>query len=39
MYCSRIGDIIYVLLCSGSKRNQQRDIAKAQEMVQLLKER
>ncbi len=38
VYYSRIGDIVYVLLCGGTKRNQQRDIAKAQDMAQLLKE-
>ncbi len=38
VYYSRIGDIVYVLLCGGSKRNQQRDITKAQDLVQLLKE-
>ena len=38
VYLSRIGEIVYVLLCGGSKRTQQRDIAKAKDMVQLLKE-
>jgi len=38
VYYNRIGDVVYVLLCGGSKRNQQRDIARAQDMVQLLKE-
>ena len=38
VYYSRIGDIVFVLLCGGSKRNQQRDIAKAQDMAQFLKE-
>jgi len=38
IYYSHIGEIVYVLLCGGRKRNQQRDIAKAQDMVQLLKE-
>lgn len=38
VYYSRIGDIVYVLLCGGSKRNQKRDIARAQDMVQLIKE-
>jgi len=38
VYFTRIGDVVYVLLCGGTKRNQQRDIAKAQEMVELLRE-
>ena len=38
VYFARIGDVVYVLLCGGTKRNQQRDIAKAQEMVELLRE-
>ena len=38
VYFTRIGNVVYVLLCGGTKRNQQRDIAKAQEMVRLLKE-
>ena len=38
VYFTRIGDVVYVLLCGGTKRNQQRDIAKAQEMARLLRE-
>jgi len=38
VYFSRIGAVVYVLLCGGVKRNQQRDIAKAQEMARMLKE-
>ncbi len=38
VYFSRIGSVVYVLLCGGTKRGQQRDITKAQEMVSLLKE-
>ena len=38
VYFSRIGSVVYILLCGGSKRSQQRDIAKAQEMASLLKE-
>ena len=38
VYFSRIDDVVYVLLCGGTKRGQQRDIAKAQAMEQLLKE-
>jgi len=38
VYFTRVGDVVYVLLCGGTKHRQQRDIAKAQEMVRLLKE-
>jgi putative addiction module killer protein len=38
VYFSRLGSVVYVLLCGGAKRGQQRDIAKAQEMASLLKE-
>ena len=38
VYLTRVGDVVYVLLCGGTKRSQQRDIAKAQEMVRLLRE-
>ncbi len=38
VYFTRIGAVVYVLLCGGTKRAQQRDIAKAQEMTKLLKE-
>ena len=38
VYFTRVGDVVYVLLCSGTKRSQRRDIAKAQEMVRLLRE-
>ena len=36
VYFSRIGDVVYVLLCGGSKRGQQRDIARAKEIAKLL---
>lgn len=39
VYFSRIGDVVYLLLCGGDKGNQKRDIAKAQEMAKLLKEK
>ena len=39
LYFSCVEDVVYVLLCGGRKRGQQRDIAKAQEMVKLLKEK
>ena len=38
LYYSRIGPVVYVLLCGGIKRNQQRDIAKAHDMASILKE-
>lgn len=38
VYFSRIGDVVYVLLCGGTKRRQQRDITKAQAMARQLKE-
>jgi putative addiction module killer protein len=38
VYFSRIGPVVYVLLCGGIKRGQKRDIAKAQEMAKLIKE-
>jgi putative addiction module killer protein len=36
VYFTRIGDVVYVLLCGGTKRGQQRDITKAQEMARLI---
>ena len=36
VYFSRTGDVVYVLLCGGSKRGQQRDIAKAKTMARQL---
>ena len=38
VYFTRASEVVYVLLCGGTKRGQQRDIAKAHEMTQLLKE-
>ena len=38
VYFTRIGNVVYILLCGGTKNRQQRDIVKAQEMVRLLKE-
>jgi len=38
VYFSRLGPVVYVLLCGGIKRNQQRDIAKAHDLARLLKE-
>ncbi len=38
VYFTRTGDVVYVLLCGGTKRGQSRDIAKAKELARLLKE-
>jgi len=38
VYFTRAGKVVYVLLCGGTKREQQRDIAKAQEIARKLKE-
>ena len=38
VYFTRASEVVYVLLRGGTKRGQQRDIAKAHEMIQLLKE-
>jgi len=37
IYFKRMGKVIYVLLCGGTKRGQQRDIDKAQEIGKLLR--
>ncbi len=38
VYFTRLDKVIYVLLCGGTKRGQNRDIAKAKELALLLKE-
>ncbi|MCP4298538.1 MAG: type II toxin-antitoxin system RelE/ParE family toxin, partial [Proteobacteria bacterium] len=38
VYYCRNDNIVFVLLCGGTKSGQQRDIVKAQEMAKLLKE-
>ena len=38
IYFTRVGNVVYVLLCGGTKRKQQRDIDKAKELAKLLKE-
>jgi len=38
VYFTRIGGVVYLLLCGGTKRGQGRDIARAREMAHLLKE-
>ncbi len=37
VYFTRIGDVVYMLLCGDTKRGQQRDIARARELPRLLK--
>ncbi len=39
VYFTRIGDVVYVLLCGGSKRGQQRDIARAIALARKLREK
>lgn len=39
VYFTRTGMVVYILLCGGIKRGQERDIAKAQEMARTLSER
>jgi putative addiction module killer protein len=38
VYFTRVGNVVYVLLCGGTKRGQQHDITKAQEMARLVTE-
>ena len=38
LYFSRVGPVVYILLCGGIKRNQQRDIAKALDLAKILDE-
>ena len=38
VYFTRAGNVVYLLLCGGTKRTQQRDIAKAQKMALLVTE-
>jgi len=38
VYCWRDGDVVIIVLGGGDKSTQQRDITKAQAMVQSLKE-
>lgn len=38
VYFTRTGNVVYVLLCGGTKRGQQHDIAQAQEMAKSVKE-
>ena len=38
VYFMRIGDVIYLLLCGGTKRGQSSDIARAKKLARLFKE-
>jgi putative addiction module killer protein len=38
VYFMRTGDVVYLLLCGGTKRTQLSDIAKAKELARLFKE-
>ena len=38
VYFTRDGEMVYVLLCGGTKRGQQRDISKARELARLLQD-
>ena len=38
VYFTRVGEVVYVLLCGGTKRGQQRDISRAKGLARLLKE-
>ncbi|MBT4499485.1 MAG: type II toxin-antitoxin system RelE/ParE family toxin [Gemmatimonadetes bacterium] len=38
VYVTRTGAVVYALLCGGTKRSQQRDIARARAMARLLEE-
>ena len=38
VYFTRTGDVVYLLLCGGTKRRQSRDITKAKVIARLLKE-
>jgi putative addiction module killer protein len=38
VYVARKGDLVYALLCGGTKRTQQRDILKARKLARMLSE-
>ena len=37
VYFTQVGDVVYLLLCGGTKRGQDRDITRARDMARLLK--
>ncbi len=37
VYYTQIREVVYLLLCGGTKRGQQRDIARARHMARLLR--
>ena len=39
VYFTRMGEVIYVLLCGGAKRGQSRDIAKAKRLARQLRDK
>ena len=39
VYFKRVGSVVYLLLCGGTKRGQKRDIIRAKNLARLLKER
>ncbi|MCP4216369.1 MAG: type II toxin-antitoxin system RelE/ParE family toxin, partial [bacterium] len=36
VYFTRTGNVVYILLCGGTKQRQQRDIAKAQQIAETI---
>jgi len=36
VYLTRSGNVVYILLCGGTKRSQKRDISKAREMAKMI---
>jgi putative addiction module killer protein len=37
VYFTQVGEVVYLLLCGGTKRGQVRDITRAREMARLFK--
>ena len=37
VYFTQVGEVVYLLLCGGTKRGQDRDIRRARSMARLLK--
>ena len=37
VYFTQVGDVVYVFLCGGTKRGQDRDITRAKSMARLLR--